>query len=94
MLKETAMSQLGSKSFSAVVKRNTFKAASGATRVKASRVYRWSPDDDLNPRIDTYEVDFDTCGPMVLDALIKIKRGRPDAGISAVLLGRVCGPAP
>ena len=37
------------------------------------RVYRWSPHDDSNPRIDTYEVDLDTCGPMVLDALIKIK---------------------
>ena len=26
-----------------------------------------------NPRLDTYEVDMDHCGPMVLDALIKIK---------------------
>jgi succinate dehydrogenase / fumarate reductase iron-sulfur subunit len=26
-----------------------------------------------NPRVDTYWVDMDTCGPMVLDALIKIK---------------------
>jgi succinate dehydrogenase / fumarate reductase, iron-sulfur subunit len=26
-----------------------------------------------NPRTDTYEVDMDSCGPMVLDALIKIK---------------------
>ena len=26
-----------------------------------------------NPRVDTYEVDLDSCGPMVLDALIKIK---------------------
>ena len=26
-----------------------------------------------NPRIDTYYVDLDDCGPMVLDALIKIK---------------------
>ena len=26
-----------------------------------------------NPRMDTYEVDMDACGPMVLDALIKIK---------------------
>jgi hypothetical protein len=48
MLKETAISQFGSKSFFAVVKGNTFKAASGATRVKASRVYCWSLD-DLNP---------------------------------------------
>ncbi|HEU0196821.1 MAG TPA: succinate dehydrogenase iron-sulfur subunit, partial [Nevskiaceae bacterium] len=26
-----------------------------------------------NPRVDTFEVDLDKCGPMVLDALIKIK---------------------
>ena len=26
-----------------------------------------------NPRMDTYEIDLDACGPMVLDALIKIK---------------------
>jgi len=50
----------------------TFKAE-GATRVKRFRIYRWSPDDNRNPRIDTYEVDLDKCGPMVLDALIKIK---------------------
>jgi succinate dehydrogenase / fumarate reductase, iron-sulfur subunit len=73
MSKETAMSQLGSKNASVVVEGNTFKAALGATRVKTFRVYRWRPDDDSNPRIDIYEVDLDTCGPMVLDALIKIK---------------------
>ncbi len=37
------------------------------------RVYRWNPDDSQNPRLDTYWVDRDKCGPMVLDALIKIK---------------------
>ena len=37
------------------------------------RVYRWSPEDGLNPRMDTYTVDLDDCGPMVLDALIWIK---------------------
>jgi succinate dehydrogenase / fumarate reductase iron-sulfur subunit len=37
------------------------------------RVYRWSPDDDDNPRLDTYYVDRGDCGPMVLDALIWIK---------------------
>jgi len=26
-----------------------------------------------NPRVDTYEVDMDNCGPMVLDAVMKIK---------------------
>ena len=47
--------------------------AGGARSVKEFKVYRWNPDDDANPRIDTYEVDIDDCGPMVLDALIKIK---------------------
>ena len=37
------------------------------------RIYRWSPDDHRNPRLDTYTVDLKSCGPMVLDALIKIK---------------------
>ena len=51
----------------------TFKAAPDAKNVKRFRIYRWSPDDEANPRIDTGEVDLDQCGPMVLDALIKIK---------------------
>ena len=50
----------------------TFIAASGAKRVNKFRVYRWSLDGDSNPRIDIYEVDLDTCGPLVLDALFKI----------------------
>ena len=37
------------------------------------KIYRWSPDDQRNPHTDTFEIDMDTCGPMVLDALIKIK---------------------
>lgn len=44
-----------------------------ATNKRSFKVYRWSPDDDENPRTDVYEIDMDTCGPMVLDALIKIK---------------------
>jgi succinate dehydrogenase / fumarate reductase iron-sulfur subunit len=51
----------------------TYKAPAGAKSVKAFKVYRWSPDDGKNPRWDTYEVDLADCGPMVLDALIKIK---------------------
>ena len=30
------------------------------------KIYRWSPDDDDNPRVDTYYVDADDCGPMIL----------------------------
>ncbi|HEY4162375.1 MAG TPA: succinate dehydrogenase iron-sulfur subunit [Dongiaceae bacterium] len=51
----------------------TFKAPAGAKRVKIFQVYRWDPDVGGNPRIDSYEVDLDQCGPMVLDAVIKIK---------------------
>jgi succinate dehydrogenase / fumarate reductase iron-sulfur subunit len=51
----------------------TFKAHAGAKRVREFKIYRWNPDDGKNPRTDTYEIDLDACGPMVLDALIKIK---------------------
>ena len=50
-----------------------FKAPAGAKRVRSFKIYRWSPDDGQNPSLDTYEIDLDACGPMVLDALIKIK---------------------
>src|SRR5690606_7321313 len=49
------------------------KAPAGAKRVRSFKVYRWNPDDGENPRLDTYYVDQASCGPMVLDALIKIK---------------------
>ena len=52
---------------------DTYKAPAGATKIKTFKVYRWTPDDGRNPRLDTYEVDLATCGPMILDALIKIK---------------------
>ena len=58
---------------SRIGKGKTFKAPSGATNIKVFRVYRWSPDDESNPTIDYFEVDLDSCGPMVLDAIIKIK---------------------
>src|SRR5476651_608026 len=50
-----------------------FKAPAGAGRVRAFKIYRYDPDSSENPRLDTYEIDMDGCGPMVLDALIKIK---------------------
>lgn len=49
------------------------QAAAGAARVRRFRIYRYDPDSGENPRLDTYEIDLDRCGPMVLDALIKIK---------------------
>jgi succinate dehydrogenase / fumarate reductase, iron-sulfur subunit len=58
---------------SKVGKGKTVKASTDAKRIKDFKVYRWNPDDGENPVVDTYEVDLDSCGPMVLDALIKIK---------------------
>ncbi|MEM7432799.1 MAG: succinate dehydrogenase iron-sulfur subunit [Pseudomonadota bacterium] len=52
---------------------NHFGAPEGTKSVKTFAVYRYDPDSGENPRIDTYEVDTENCGPMVLDALIKIK---------------------
>jgi succinate dehydrogenase / fumarate reductase iron-sulfur subunit len=51
----------------------SFKAPAGAQHVRVFKIYRYDPDSEENPRLDTYEVDMDGCGPMVLDALIKIK---------------------
>jgi succinate dehydrogenase / fumarate reductase iron-sulfur subunit len=48
-------------------------APSDAVRTRNLRVYRYSPDDQANPRMDEYTIDVDACGPMVLDALIYIK---------------------
>ncbi len=51
----------------------SYPARTGAKNVKSFKVYRWNPEDGSNPRIDSYQVDLDACGPMVLDALLKIK---------------------
>ena len=50
-----------------------YPAPAGAKNVRKFVIYRFDPDSGKNPRMDTYEVDMDACGPMVLDALIKIK---------------------
>lgn len=49
----------------------TFKASGG--NLRTFKIYRWDPDQPHNPRYDSYEINMDHCGPMVLDALIKIK---------------------
>lgn len=58
---------------SRIEKGEHYPAPSGATNVRSFKIYRWSPDDEKNPHTDTYDIDMDNCGPMVLDALIKIK---------------------
>ena len=42
-------------------------------RMKTFKIYRFDPADGAGPRWDSYQIDLDECGPMVLDALFKIK---------------------
>jgi len=51
----------------------THPAPADVKRARRFKIYRWNADDGDNPRLDTYEIDRAACGPMVLDALIKIK---------------------
>ncbi|KAM7271253.1 hypothetical protein ACFE04_030467 [Oxalis oulophora] len=43
------------------------------TKPKTFQIYRWSPDNPSKPQLQDYTIDLKECGPMVLDALIKIK---------------------
>lgn len=58
---------------SRVVKGKNWPAAEGSTNVRKFNIYRWDPDTGGQPRVDSYQVDLDNCGPMVLHALLKIK---------------------
>ena len=52
----------------------TSASQNAEARLKTFAVYRWNPDKpDEKPSMQEYKVDLNTCGPMVLDALIKIK---------------------
>jgi succinate dehydrogenase / fumarate reductase iron-sulfur subunit len=67
------MAQFSLPANSIMQKGQSFPAPGGAKNTKVFKIYRWNPADGKNPRIDSYELDLDDCGPMVLNALIKIK---------------------
>ena len=50
-----------------------YKDITNSNNLKKVNVYRWDPSTGQNPRVDTFEVDMDNCGPKVLDILFKIK---------------------
>ena len=58
---------------SRVVKGATYPAPPGAREVRTFLIYRFNPDSQQNPRLDTFELEMASSGPMVLDALIQIK---------------------
>jgi len=57
---------------SQIVQGKTWPKGAGKA-LKAFKIYRWDPEAGENPRLDTYYIDTEDCGPMVLDAMIKIK---------------------
>ncbi len=67
------MVQLSLPKKSKVGKGKVWKAPAGAKRLKTFKIYRYDPAEGKNPYWDSYEIDLDACGPMVLDAMIKIK---------------------
>jgi len=71
---------------SVVKEGKTFKAPEGAKNARRFEIYRWNPDTGENPHINVYELEMDDCGPMVLDAIIKIK----DAVDSTLTFRRSC----
>jgi succinate dehydrogenase / fumarate reductase, iron-sulfur subunit len=49
------------------------EAPDGARAPRTFEIYRFDPSSGETPRLDTFELDLEGCGPMVLDALIQIK---------------------
>ena len=58
---------------SKVKKGITHNTTTVGRNIRTFEIYRWNPDDGDNPRLDSYLVDLDQCGPMILDVLLKIK---------------------
>jgi succinate dehydrogenase / fumarate reductase iron-sulfur subunit len=55
------------------ITKGTIHPSEEGKRLKTFKIYRYDPDSAANPRYDTYTIDLDKTGPMVLDALIRIK---------------------
>jgi len=53
--------------------KNFSASAVAAKRIKTFKIYRYNPDSGAEPSVVNYDLDLNECGPMMLDALIKIK---------------------
>lgn len=68
-----ALSSASSSSSKELKISSTGTGSSSSTSVKYVKVYRWDPESNAKPYESTYPIDLNECGPMVLDALLKIK---------------------
>jgi len=67
-------------------------SARRAPVLKTFSVYRWNPETPhVKPYMQEYQVDLNTCGPMVLDALIKIKEQDPTLSFRRSCREGICG---
>jgi succinate dehydrogenase / fumarate reductase, iron-sulfur subunit len=67
------MADLRLPAHSRVVTGVTHPPPPGARALRTLRIYRFDPDSQQNPRLDTFVLDARSTGPMVLDALIYVK---------------------
>merc|ERR1719183_370118 len=49
------------------------RAFAAAADLQKFAIYRYDPEKQAKPFLQDYTIDLKTCGPMILDALIKIK---------------------
>src|SRR3954451_17921956 len=76
-------------------KGRNFQDVNAKGRVRRCKIYRYDPESGQNPRYDTFELDLDETGPMVLDALLKIKNEiDPSLTFRRSCRDRLCGSLP
>lgn len=64
----------GIRTFAAEASPSASTIAEPAPRTKTFHVYRWNPDEpSTKPKMQAYTLDLNKTGPMMLDALIRIK---------------------
>jgi len=62
------------RSFASSAARSQAVPAEKPPHPKEFKIYRWNPDEPATPpKLQSYTIDLNQCGPMILDALIKIK---------------------
>ena len=65
------MAQFSLPQNSKILKGKYYQDKSDSNNLKKVNVYRWDPSKKENPRIDTFEVNMNECGPKELDVLFK-----------------------
>jgi len=70
MLARATMQSLG---FARRIAPTSARAFSAETNMQKFKIYRYDPEQQAKPFMQEYTIDLNDCGPMILDALIKVK---------------------